>query len=70
MKYVFVVNRSAGRGSVAKKWTALEARVAEMFDEYEVVFDLAPGAWLGYAALRPRGGLAGACYGFAGPALC
>ena len=42
MKYVFVVNRSAGRGSVAKKWTALEARVAEMFDEYEVVFDLAP----------------------------
>ena len=42
MKYVFVVNRNAGKGSVAKKWTALEARVAEMFDDYTVVYDLAP----------------------------
>jgi diacylglycerol kinase (ATP) len=42
MKYVFVVNRNAGKGSVAKKWTALESRVAELFDDYTVVYDLAP----------------------------
>ena len=42
MKYVFVVNRNAGKGGVAKKWTALEARVAELFDDYSVVYDLAP----------------------------
>lgn len=42
MKYVFVVNRNAGKGSVIKEWTALEGRVAEMFDDYVVVFDLAP----------------------------
>ena len=42
MKFVFVVNRNAGKGRVLKKWTALEARVAELFDDYEVVFDLAP----------------------------
>ncbi len=42
MKFVFVVNRNAGKGRVLKQWTALEARVAELFDDYEVVFDLAP----------------------------
>jgi len=42
MKYVFVVNRNASKGSVAKKWTALESRVAELFDDYTVVYDLAP----------------------------
>jgi YegS/Rv2252/BmrU family lipid kinase len=42
MKFVFVVNRNAGKGRVLKKWTALEARVAGLFDDYEVVFDLAP----------------------------
>ena len=42
MKYVFVVNRNAGKGRVAKKWTALEVRVAELFDDYTVVYDLAP----------------------------
>ena len=42
MKYAFVVNRNAGKGSAVKKWTALEARVAELFDDYSVVYDLAP----------------------------
>ena len=42
MKYVFVVNRNAGKGSVTKKWAALETRVAELFDDYSVVYDLAP----------------------------
>ncbi|MDC3283040.1 diacylglycerol kinase family protein [Planctomycetota bacterium] len=42
MKYAFVVNRNAGKGSAVKKWTALEARVAELFEDYRVVYDLAP----------------------------
>ena len=42
MKYAFVVNRNAGKGSAVKKWTALEARVAELFEDYSVVYDLAP----------------------------
>ena len=42
MKYVFVVNRNAGKGSAIKKWAALETRVAELFDDYTVVYDLAP----------------------------
>jgi diacylglycerol kinase (ATP) len=42
LKYVFVVNRNAGKGSAIKKWAALEARVAELFDDYSVVYDLAP----------------------------
>jgi diacylglycerol kinase (ATP) len=42
MKYAFVVNRNAGKGSAVKKWAALEARVAELFEDYSVVYDLAP----------------------------
>ena len=42
MKYAFVVNRNAGKGSAVKKWTALEARVAELFEDYSVVYDLEP----------------------------
>jgi YegS/Rv2252/BmrU family lipid kinase len=42
LKYVFVVNRNAGKGSAIKEWAALEARVAELFDDYTVAYDFAP----------------------------
>ncbi|MDP6963712.1 MAG: diacylglycerol kinase family protein [Planctomycetota bacterium] len=39
LKYAFVVNSNAGRGSTLEAWAALVQRVDELFDNYTVVLD-------------------------------